>query len=389
MKTYSELLNRIVNAAAALLVITLASLGTPHAGAQTFTSVYTFTGPDGSGPRSGLIRDKAGNLYGTTEGGGTGGKLGTVYKIDSSGQETVLHSFSGPDGSTLFARVLLDSAGNLYGTTMAGGANGKGTVFKIASDGTFSTLYSFAGGADGSTPRAGLTRDAAGNLYGATETGGQFSSGTIFKIDATGNKTVLHDFAGAPDGVDPAADLIRDSAGNLYGTTVRGGTFDLGTVFKVDVSGQETVLYSFGASPSDGSNPYGSLVMDSSGNFYGTTTTSVAMPYNGTVFKLDSAGNETVLKNFNHTRADGKNPVPGLVLDANGNLYGVCNLGGSLNEGTVFKITVNGNFKVLHNFTDSGDGANPQGRLVLDGAGNLYGTTIGRLTRGGVFKIGR
>ncbi|MBZ5722431.1 MAG: hypothetical protein LAO03_18835 [Acidobacteriia bacterium] len=381
---------RTQTAAIALLLTIVCSSGAAlQATAQTFKTIYTFAGtPDASGPRSGVILDQAGNIYGTTEGGGTG-KFGTAYKIDVNGQETLLHSFSGPDGSTPFARLLRDAAGNLYGTTLAGGTQNHGTVFKIAADGTFSTLYNFAGGSDAGAPRAGVTRDAAGNLYGATGNGGQFTLGTIFKIDASGNKSVLHDFAGAPDGEDPAGDLIRDTAGNIYGTTVRGGTLDFGTVFKIDANGQETILYSFGTNPGDGSNPTSSLVLDAAGNLYGTTATSVDSPFNGTVFKLDTAGNETVLKNFNQTRADGKNPEAGLVRDANGNLYGVCNLGGSANEGTLFVINASGKFRVLHNFQDSGDGAYAEGKLVLDGAGNLYGTTLGRLTRGSVFKVGR
>jgi uncharacterized repeat protein (TIGR03803 family) len=244
----------------------LAALLTPPAQAQTYTVLHRFTGADGARPAATLIADPAGSLFGTTYAGGVSG-YGTVFKLDKTGL-TVLHSFTGgADGGTLLGSLVRDSAGNLYGTTESGGAGGLGTVFKLDATGTETVLHSFAGGSDGANPHAGLIRDAAGNLYGTTKFGGPSGDGVVFKVDKSGER-VLHSFTGT-DGAKPAAALIQDSAGNLYGTTSFGGAAGAGTVFKLDTTGTETVLYSFSGG-ADGSNPFG-LIQDSSGNLYGTT----------------------------------------------------------------------------------------------------------------------
>jgi uncharacterized repeat protein (TIGR03803 family) len=180
-----------------------------------------------------LIRDAAGNLFGTTGSGGTS-SLGTIFKLDKNGNETVLHSFGGaPDGSSPFAG-LLRVGSDLFGTTATGGTFGLGTVFKLdATTGNESVVYSFTGGTDGAYPLGGLIADAEGNLYGASSQGGnQFIFGTVFKLDKDGNVTVLHSFSES-DGEFPAGDLIRDAAGNLYGTAGLGGALGFGTVFKI------------------------------------------------------------------------------------------------------------------------------------------------------------
>jgi len=333
----------------------------------------------------------AGSLYGTTSFCFAGGPAGNVFKLDPSGNEAGLHSFTGgSDGAfPKYGSLLMDQAGNLYGSTEQGGAYGSGTVFKIDTSGNKTVLYSFGpyGSGDGYYPWAGVIMDKAGNLYGTTSGGGAAYSGTVFKLDAFGNETVLHSFTG-PDGAFRQASLIMDSAGNLYGITTWGGAYGYGTVFKLDTSGNETVLYSFAEARGDGGEPYdyGSLVMDAAGNLYGTTFHGGAYGV-GTVFKLDTSGNETVLHSFNGS--DGEGPDAGLMMDAAGNLYGTVPWGGAYNKGTVFKLDTSGNEVVLCNFAGS-DGAHPYAGLIMDTAGNLYGTAGegGAYDLGTVFKIG-
>jgi uncharacterized repeat protein (TIGR03803 family) len=265
---------------------------------------------------------------------------GTVFKLDTTGRETVLHSFTGtPDGAIPRAALVRDAAGNLYGTTVFGGASiGYGTVFKLDTTGKETVLHSFTA-TDGSGPVAALVRDAAGNLYGTTAYGGASLSGTVFKLDTSGTETVLHSFTGRADGAIPYAALVRDHAGNLYGNTAYGGASGYGTVFKLDTTGRETVLHSF-TGASDGASPFDALVRDPAGNLYGTATFG-GDPFCssgcGTVFKLDTTGKETVLHSFTG-RADGAIPA-GLVRDPAGNLYGTTYYGGAFGYGVVFKLT--------------------------------------------------
>ena len=251
-------------------------------------------------------------------------------------------------------------------------------------DATFTVLYSFKWDfADGAFPYAGVVLDAAGNLYGTTYWGGASGLGTVFKLDTTGAETVLHSFNGG-DGSNPA-DLIRDANGNLYGTTQFGGASDAGTVFKLDTTGAETVLHSFVGPPTDGLRPIAGLVRDAGGSLYGTTlaggSSSNCGGGCGTVFRLDTTGTESVLHNFVGSPTDGAFPYAGLVRDAAGNLYGTTKSGGSSSNcsdgcGTVFKLDPTGKETVLHSFNgEPSDGSTPTGDLVLDAAGNLYGTT--------------
>jgi uncharacterized repeat protein (TIGR03803 family) len=251
--------------------------------------LYTFTGgADGSAPEATLVRDPAGNLYGTTVYGGDYGK-GVVFKVDTAGTETVLHSFTGgADGETPeTGGLILDTAANLYGTTVFGGTYYSGVVFKLDPTGTETVLYTFTGGADGGSPDTGLIRDAAGNLYGTTMQGGDLQAcpylgcGTVFKLDPTGKETVLYAFNGRADGYKPEASLIRDAAGNFYGTTWWGGdlhscpltlgSLGCGVVFKLDPTGVETVLHTFHGG-ADGAWPTSTLVRDTAGNLYGTAS---------------------------------------------------------------------------------------------------------------------
>jgi uncharacterized repeat protein (TIGR03803 family) len=218
-------------------VLIVAAVAFPSAQAQTYSVLYAFPGgSDGCNPYGGLIRDRAGNLYGTTYGGGTSG-YGVVFELTPTGFLTVLQPFAGGpnDGATPVDTLVRDGAGNLYGTTGEGGTNNNGTVFKITPAGAETVLHFFAGGNnDGASPFGGLTQDAAGNLYGTTVLGGTYGEGTVFKLTPAGAETVLYSFgAFSGDGSQPHAGLLRDRAGNLYGTARDGGTSGWGTVFKV------------------------------------------------------------------------------------------------------------------------------------------------------------
>ncbi|HZT14017.1 MAG TPA: choice-of-anchor tandem repeat GloVer-containing protein [Candidatus Baltobacteraceae bacterium] len=287
-------------------------------------------------PDGGLVSDPAGNLYGTTTEGGPM-HMGTVYKINPAGQVITLHTFTGSDGDFPYATLLRDTAGNLYGTTKYGGASACtcGTVFKIDSTGRESVLYSFAGGTDGSGPYGGVVRDAQGTLYGTTLTGGSShcvgeGCGIVFKIDSHGHETVLHRFPNsANDGGHPGDTLLFGPDGNLYGTTDSGGTVDRGTVFKIDKAGHETVLYNF-TGGSDGAGPFAGLIQGAAGKFLGTTEFGGGTQCQlgcGTVFELDSLGHETVLYAFTGG-ADGAYPIAGVIADAAGVLYGTTSQNG-------------------------------------------------------------
>jgi len=228
-----------------------------------------------------VILDSSGNLYGNATAGGTSGG-GIVFKLDQHGKETILHNFTGgADGSAPIGTLVADNHGNFYGTAGTGGADGVGTVFKIDAAGKYTLLYTFTGGADGGFPESPLVLDPAGNLYGTTDIGGASGFGNVFKVDTKGNETPLYNFTGGADGGSPSyAGLVRDAAGNLYGTAPTGGTkSDFGVVFKIDTTGKESVLYRFKGT--DGRIPDGSLAIDSHGNLYGTTTLGGA--YNGGV----------------------------------------------------------------------------------------------------------
>ncbi|HYL11567.1 MAG TPA: choice-of-anchor tandem repeat GloVer-containing protein [Terriglobales bacterium] len=364
---------RIGKIAAAFFVLVWATGAATQA--QTFTVLYSFTGPsDGAVPFAGLLRDAVGNLYSTTNvGGAFPSPGGTVFKVDSSGNETVLYSFmGGSDGCRPQAALVMDQARNLYGpTTGGGGACGFGTVFKLDSFGNLAVLHSFTcseGLGPGGPP---LVMDTAGNLYGTTP--GNLNNGcgfgTVFKLDTSGNYIVLHTFTGGSDGGSPSG-VIMDTAGNLYGATFFGGASVFGTIFRIDTSGNFTVLY--------GGSGGGPLLRDQAGNLYGNSSSGTGASGGGAVFRLDTLGNYTVLYNFTSL----SNPSA-LIMDKAGNLYGTTQLGGSFSNcnptnsfgcGTVFKLDTLGNYTVLHSFTGGSDGFYPFGGLVMDTAGNLYGT---------------
>jgi uncharacterized repeat protein (TIGR03803 family) len=346
------------------------------------TVLYSFpAGFYGAYP-SGVIRDSAGNLYGTIPAGlgqcvGSSLACGYVYKLDTAGNYTVLYTFTGgADGGSPDAGVIRDSAGNLYGTTHLGGAAGAGAVYKLDATGQETVVYGFPGAADGSEPWAGVIRDSAGNLYGTTRSGGTANAGVVYKLDTAGRETVLHTFTGGGDGGDPWAGVIRGSAGNLYGTTSGGGTpgcyEGCGVVYKLDATGQETVLYTF-TGGADGGAPYAGVIRDSAGNFYGTTSAANLRGEGGAVFKLDAAGQETVLYSFPPSCAP--RATDGVIRDPAGNLYGTNSCGGATYQGVVYKLDTAGNYTALYTFTGGADGGSPNAGVIRDSEGNLYGTT--------------
>lgn len=321
------------------------------------TTLHSFSGsPDGYGPLAGLLKDSDGNLYGTTANGGLY-NFGTIFEVSKAGIETVLYSFSGypADGANPAASLVRDAAGNLFGTTQYGGpgpcqnngdTEGCGTVFKLSNNGVETVLHSFGSEiTDGQMPIARLLLDSAGNLYGTTYSGGTQGMGTVFKVTPSGTETVLYSFAGTPDGSGPEAGLILH-AGIFYGTTYQGGASNYGTVFALTEKGQETVLHSFSALHQDGHYPAAALVRDSSGNLYGTTlgggieTKYCHVIENGcgVIFKLSSAGKETVLHRFAGYPIEGASPISDLLRDSLGNLYGTTNVGGEAGSATVFEF---------------------------------------------------
>jgi uncharacterized repeat protein (TIGR03803 family) len=258
---------------------------------STETTLYSFAGypTDGANPEGGLVQGSDGNFYGTASYGGTYSN-GTIFRISPIGSYTSLYSFVGyPDGANPYAGLVRGSDGNLYGTTQNGGTNNEGTVFRISPSGTYTTLHFFVGSPnDGGGPDAGLVQGNDSNFYGTTYVGGTYSNyGTVFRISPSGTYTTLHFFVGSPnDGGGPAAGLVQGSDGNFYGTASYGGTYSNGTGFRISPSGNYTSLYSFVGNPNDGEFPYAGLVQGSDGNFYGTTYEGGPKNY-GTVFRLD------------------------------------------------------------------------------------------------------
>jgi uncharacterized repeat protein (TIGR03803 family) len=372
------------------VILALVILATPSALAQTFQILYSFNGnTGGANPYTSLVQDPAGNLYGTTSSGGSRNGWGTVYVVSLAGSEKVLQSFNGMDGINPYVGLIRDPAGNLYGTTVTGGSHGDGTVFVVSKSGNGSVLHSFIG-KDGSTPYGGLVRDAAGNLYGTTSAGGAYGFGTVFAVNKAGNENVLYSFSGGADGSTPYGGLVEDAAGNLYGTTNDGGAYGFGTIFVVNKIGNEEVLYSF-TGGDDGAAPRGGLVLDDEGNLYGTT--EFGGDGYGTVFVIHTTDGrptdtESVLYTFTGGE-DGGDPRGGVILDDAGNLYGTTYEGGANGVGTVFMVDPAGNEQVLHSFNyTGGDGQFPAGGLLLN-AGNLYGTTVsgGTIGFGTVFVL--
>jgi len=407
-KKFWTAVSKVLAATAVILIIVLVLA--PGAGAQSHHKVLHWfyqTGYDhldGTTPYGNLVFDADGNLYGTTAYGWSSNcywhGCGSVFQLtrneNGGWTENVLmdDSFQTDPGSWPMAGIVFDAAGNLYGTA-AGDYSCCGRIFKGVPnpDGTWtwSTLYWFTGGSDGATSYAPLVLDADGNLYGTTVNGGVYGLGVVFKLapnqDGTWTESVVHSFEG-PDGANPYSGLIFDSAGSLYGTTRNGGFAGCGgpgcgTLYKLTPSGSDwalKVLHRFSISK-DGANPNAGVTFDGAGNLYGTTINGGRYGY-GVVFKAtpnpDGGWSGKVLHHFTGTR-DGANPYGGVVLDTAGNVYGTTYYGGSWGFGVVYKLTPSPDGKwtgqLLHTFNGK-PGLRPYASLVLDAEGHLYGTTV-------------
>ena len=359
-----------------------------------------FSGSNGANPVAGLIADSSGNFYGTTDFGGQYG-YGTVYELSPNGSggwtETVLHSFQANDvdGTHPFSTLTFDTAGNLYGTTYSGGVHSYGTVFELSPSGgtwTESILHNFNivdNVGDGAFPQAGVFFNSAGDIIGTTYAGGSVGYGEIYKLtpngDGTWAKSSIHYFGQGNDGRNPNSKLIADASGNLYGMTYSGGTTNTGTVYELSPNGSggytEKVLHNF-TTGGDGTYPLQSgLVFDTNGVLYGTCSQGGGHNL-GAAFKLTPNGSggwaRAIIHNFGAGN-DGQNPYSGLIIDGQGNLYGTTYNGGGLGYGTVYKISPNGSGgyteTVLHNLFAGSDASHPYGPLILDSQGNLYGTS--------------
>ncbi|HTZ96010.1 MAG TPA: choice-of-anchor tandem repeat GloVer-containing protein [Terriglobales bacterium] len=375
------------------------------------TVLYAFSGAsDGAEPAASLIADTAGNLYGTTYTGGSGacfGGCGVVFELErgpgGAWRESVIYSFSGPDGASPVSNLIFDSAGNLYGTTYSGGAQDLGVVFELTPSSRGwqqSVLYNFGSAThcrDGTSPAGGVILDVEGNLYGTTQLGGTedcgFGAGVVFELspgaDGPWSETVLHRFKGT-DGSLPEGNLVFDQAGNLYGAAYYGGTEGSGTVFmlspQTNGSWKETVLHDFQGI--DGENPTGSLVFNSSDNLYGTASAGGSEGM-GLVFELEAShsGKE---ESISFTGVDGAAPWAGVIFDGAGNLYGTARSDGENGHGVVYELTPTSAGLRRRTFSFSGaDGSDPTCTLLVDPKGNVYGTTRlgGDYNQGVVFEV--
>jgi uncharacterized repeat protein (TIGR03803 family) len=350
---------------------------------QVFTTVHTFDNADGANP-DGLVQATNGDLYGTTEQGGTNVR-GTVFKINRTGTLTTLYSFciltDCADGDRPKGGLIQANNGDLYGMTV-GGVESFGTIFKVSLSGTVTTIYSFCSQAnctDGQHPYGGFVQAADGDLYGTT-IGGTDTGGTVFKITPSGSLTTLYSFL---DGGHPTSALVLATNGDFYGITFNGGAKGFGGIFKITSKGTLTTVYSFCSQTncSDGNYPNGPLIQATDGDLYGTTVYGGANGA-GTVFKVTPGGKLTTLYSFcaKTNCRDGNYPVAGLVQATDGDLYGTTGGNGDNgNRGTVFKITPSGKLTTLHSFCDESgcsDGKEPETGLIEATNGNLYGTTV-------------
>ncbi len=388
-----------------ILVVALSTVLLSSAWAGSTAKVlYRFPGgSQGNLPLAGVVFDQAGNMYGTTYDGGTYG-WGTVYElqpIKGGWKHQVIFSLGDSDGANPPANVIVDAAGNLYGTALKGGSNQCGTVFRLTpSHGKWlrTVLHNFAGPpSDGCGPLS-LAMDAKANLYGTTQAGGNASQcfcGTVFELTPSNGvwtETVLYSFTGFPDAESPSSGVVLDASANLYGETGAGGSKNGGTIFKLSHSRngwKEVLLYTFVQNQGD---PLGGLVFDSSGRLYGATELGPGESGFGTIFRLThshSGWTESVLHSFGGS--DGRYPRAGVILDSVGNIYGTTAEGGSKDLGAVFKLeSKTWKETVLYNLLGASNGDDPEAGVILGPDGNLYGTSSSELSRtygGTVFEV--
>jgi uncharacterized repeat protein (TIGR03803 family) len=365
-----------------LAVVCLPALGASPLAQAQFKVLYTFTGgTDGGFPRARVIRDKKGNLYGTATWGGnltcnSGNGCGVVYKLTKTGIETVLYSFAGgKDGATPSAALIRDAKGNFYSTTAAGGNSGClnqgcGTIFKVDTKGKETVLYTFTGRTDGGSPSSALIMDKAGNFYGTASIGGnlncgQYGCGVVYKLSKNGKESVLYSFNGT-DGSAPRVDsLAVDTKGNFYGTTQLGGdpTCMCGVVFKLTTTGKETVLHTFTGGATDGSYPLSGVNPDTKGNLYGTAFGGGANG-KGIAFTIT---NRVYNRMWDFgSGSDAASPVAGFTIAGNNKLYSALSTGGTLGSGALVVLDpITKTEKVLHSFNYSIDGGSPAADIFL------------------------
>ncbi len=369
-----------------LLIAAVTFSGAPLAKGQAVINTLTsFNGSSGNHPYAAVTLSPDGStLYGTTTSGGAtygegeyGAGYGEVFSLPvTGGTTTVLVSFDGSNGQQPFGGLTLTSDGStLYGTASGGGANSYGEVFSLpVAGGAIATLASF-NGINGGFPDSGLIVDNAGNMYGTASGGGAYSYGAVFKLTPAGVLTALGSF-NFGNGCFPNPGLVADASGNLYGTTEYGGSVNAafpngcGTAFKVAPDGTVTTLVAFDGT--NGGNLVAGLIGDGAGNLLGTAQEGGAYGH-GTVFQVAPDGTFSTLASLNGT--NGSDPCSGLIQDAAGNLYGTTFTGGAYDDGTVFKLTPNGALSTLVSF-DGSDGQWPYAGLIADPTGNLYGTTV-------------
>jgi uncharacterized repeat protein (TIGR03803 family) len=382
-------LNRIMKLAVLLFLwaaLTVALSAGNASDPPRLHTLYNFDGADGGAPMYALVQGTDGNFYGTATVGGAYAS-GTVFKITPSGTLTTLYNFGYDyhytNGGSPAAGLVQGTNGNFYGTATIGGINSDGTVFEITPEGELTTLHSFDG-TDGQTPVGNMILGSDGNFYGATWYGGAYGYGTVFKLTPAGALTTVHSFA-LTDGDQPTG-LVQASNGYFYGTTAEGGYNGGGTVFKLSQSGALATIYNFCSQEAcvDGDGPYG-LIQAANGNFYGTTVTG-GTDNMGTVFTLTHDGTFTMLHSFHGL--DGRYPYSALVEGTDGNLYGTTFEGGNnhvyytceMGCGTAFKITPTGRLASLYSFCSRGgsncrDGVAPIAPLIQATNGNFYGGT--------------
>ncbi|HET6246261.1 MAG TPA: choice-of-anchor tandem repeat GloVer-containing protein [Tepidisphaeraceae bacterium] len=355
------------------------------AGSSSISIIASFTGTVGGNPYGSVTFDSSGNLFGTTYGGGTSND-GTIFEVaPGSASATTIASFNGSNGRYPTAALSIDAAGNLFGDTSGGGTNNDGTVFEIV-HGTAAivTLASFSG--TNGLPMPALTLDSNDNLFGTTQSGGTSGQGTVFEVANGSNAvTVLASFSSVT-GDSPHSQLLIDSSGDLFGTASAGGPANYGDVFEI-VHGSATVSIVAGFNQTNGATPYAGLIADNSGNLFGTTT-SGGVYNNGTIFEIASGSNAvTTLAAFNS--ADGSDPQSPLTLDAHNDLFGTTLLGGASNAGTVFELAPGApNIGTLLSLGDA-SGTGPRAGVTMDAAGNLFVTASGAGTThsGTVFEL--
>jgi len=371
MPTHSRLAAFLTETLCAMLIVAGIAFGPSIAQSQTPTVIYALPGGTGEpvSPDGWTIaQGRDGNLYVTTQYGGTEGPWGTVFSVTPSGTPNLVESsIPWPFG------VTLGTDGNFYGATVFGGTNGVGTVYKLTPKGVMTVLHSFTGGADGDRPLSPPIQAASGLFYGTT-TSQSVADSSVYSVTSGGVLKTLHTFTGT-DGQNVNA-LIQGTDGNFYASTCSGGTSNDGVIFKMTAAGKVTVLHNFAGS--DGSGACWALVQASDGNFYGVANTGGTAGA-GVVFKVTPGGTYTVIHNLNGT-TDGAYPDSSLVQATDGNLYGVTSSQSAYDIGTLYRVTTGGTFTTLYSFTSgftfNADGGYPQSALIQHTNGLLYGSTF-------------